>query len=94
MTTGPDGAFQTMPDDAIFIDNTTASADIARVLYDAARAKGLHFIDAPVSGGQAGAESGNLTVMCGGDEEAYGRAETLMSCYGTRVTHMGLWEAN
>ena len=90
VTTGPDGAFQTMPDDAIFIDNTTASADIARVLYDAARAKGLHFIDAPVSGGQAGAESANLTVMCGGDEEAYGRAEALMSCYGTRVTHMGL----
>ena len=70
VTTGPDGAFQTMPADAVFIDNTTASADIARVLYDAARAKGLHFIDAPVSGGQAGAEGGKLTVMCGGDAKA------------------------
>ena len=89
VTTGPDGAFQTMPADAVFIDNTTASADIARVLYDAARAKDLHFIDAPVSGGQAGAEGGKLTVMCGGDAKAYDRAEPLMLCYGARVTHMG-----
>ncbi|HCH81200.1 MAG TPA: 2-hydroxy-3-oxopropionate reductase, partial [Acidimicrobiaceae bacterium] len=72
-----------------FIDNTTASADIARVLYDAARARGLHFIDAPVSGGQAGAEGGKLTVMCGGDAAAYDQAKPLMSCYGARVTHMG-----
>ena len=89
VTTGPNGAFQTMPADAVFIDNTTASADIARALHGAARAKGLHFIDAPVSGGQAGAEGGKLTVMCGGDEAAYGRAEPLMFCYGARVTHMG-----
>ena len=89
VTTGPDGAFKTMRADAVFIDNTTASADIARVLYDAARARGLHFIDAPVSGGQAGAEGGKLTVMCGGDAAAYDQAKPLMSCYGARVTHMG-----
>ena len=89
VTTGPDGAFKTMGGDAVFIDNTTASADIARVLYDAARARGLHFIDAPVSGGQAGAEGGKLTVMCGGDAAAYDQAKPLMSCYGARVTHMG-----
>ena len=72
-----------------FVDNTTASADVARELHAAARAAGLHFIDAPVSGGQAGAEGGKLTVMCGGDEAAYNRAEPLMGCYGARVTHMG-----
>jgi len=89
VTTGPKGAFSTMATDAVFIDNTTASADVARELYAAARDKGLHFIDAPVSGGQAGAENGKLTVMCGGDATAYGRAESLMACYGARVTHMG-----
>ena len=89
VTTGPDGAFQAMAADAVFIDNTTASADVARELHAAARTAGLHFIDAPVSGGQAGAEGGKLTVMCGGDEAAYLRAEALMGCYGARVTHMG-----
>ena len=89
VTTGPDGAFQTMAADAVFVDNTTASADVARELYEQARCAGLHFIDAPVSGGQAGAEGGKLTVMCGGDEAVYGRAEPLMACYGARVTHMG-----
>jgi len=89
MTIGKDGAFSTMQKGAIFIDNTTASADVAREIYAAASAAGLHFIDAPVSGGQAGAENGKLTVMCGGDEAAYGRAESLMACYGARVTLMG-----
>jgi 3-hydroxyisobutyrate dehydrogenase len=89
VTTGADGAFQTMAADAVFVDNTTASADVARDLYTEARSAGLHFIDAPVSGGQAGAEGGKLTVMCGGDSAAYSRAEPLMSCYGARVTHMG-----
>ncbi len=89
VTTGPDGAFQAMAADAVFIDNTTASADVARELHAAARTAGLHFIDAPVSGGQAGAEGGKLTVMCGGDEAAYSRAEALMGCYGAQVTHMG-----
>ena len=89
VTTGSDGAFQAMAADAVFIDNTTASADVARELHAAARTAGLHFIDAPVSGGQAGAEGGKLTVMCGGDEAAYSRAEAMMDCYGARVTHMG-----
>jgi len=89
MTIGKDGAFSAMQKGAIFIDNTTASADVAREIYAAASAAGLHFIDAPVSGGQAGAENGKLTVMCGGDEAAYGRAESLMACYGARVTLMG-----
>ena len=89
MTIGENGAFSTMQADAIFIDNTTASADVAREIYAAAKAHGLHFIDAPVSGGQAGAENGKLTVMCGGDDAAFGRAEALMGCYGARVTLMG-----
>ena len=89
VTTGPDGAFQAMATDAVFIDNTTASADVARELHAAAHDAGLHFVDAPVSGGQAGAEEAKLTVMCGGDEAAYARAEPLMGCYGARVTHMG-----
>ena len=89
MTTGENGAFSSMQKEAVFIDNTTASADVAREIYAAATAASLHFIDAPVSGGQAGAENGKLTVMCGGDEAAYARAEPLMACYGARVTLMG-----
>jgi len=89
MTIGKDGAFSAMQKGAVFIDNTTASADVAREIYAAANTHGLHFIDAPVSGGQAGAENGKLTVMCGGDEAAYNRAEPLMACYGARVTLMG-----
>src|SRR5210317_1478030 len=65
--TGPDGAFQSMAKGTIFVDHTTASAEVAREMYSAAKAAGLHFIDGPVSGGQAGAENGALTVMCGGD---------------------------
>ena len=89
VTVGPDGAFSSMAEDAVFVDNTTASADIARELYQAARSQNMHFIDAPVSGGQAGAENGKLTVMCGGDAAAFARAEPLMACYGAKVTHMG-----
>jgi len=89
MTTGKNGAFSSMQKEAVFIDNTTASADVAREIYGTATAAGLHFIDAPVSGGQAGAENGKLTVMCGGDGAAYARAEPLMACYGARVTLMG-----
>lgn len=89
ITTGENGAFATMASDAVFIDNTTASADVARELYGGARTHGLHFIDAPVSGGQAGAENGKLTVMCGGDDAAFARAEPLMACYGAKITHMG-----
>ena len=89
VTVGPDGAFSSMAEDAIFVDNTTASADIARELYQAASSQNMNFIDAPVSGGQAGAENGKLTVMCGGDAAAFARAEPLMACYGAKVTHMG-----
>ena len=89
ITTGENGAFATMASDAVFIDNTTASADVARELYSAARTHGMHFIDAPVSGGQAGAENGKLAVMCGGDAVAFALAEPLMTCYGAKVTHMG-----
>jgi 3-hydroxyisobutyrate dehydrogenase-like beta-hydroxyacid dehydrogenase len=89
VTSGEQGAFSAMLPDTVFVDNTTASADVARELYAAAKDAGLHFIDAPVSGGQAGAENGKLTVMCGGDDAAFARAEPLMACYGARVTHMG-----
>ncbi len=89
MTIGENGAFSSMQKEAVFIDNTTASADVAREIYATATAAGLHFIDSPVSCGQAGAENGKLTVMCGGDEAAYARAEPLMACYGARVTLMG-----
>ena len=89
VTSGEQGAFAAMLPDSVFVDNTTASADVARELYAAAKDAGLHFIDAPVSGGQAGAENGKLTVMCGGDDAAFARAEPLMACYGARVTHMG-----
>ena len=87
--TGPDGAFQAMSADAIFVDHTTASAEVAREMYAAAREKGLQFIDGPVSGGQAGAENGALTVMCGGDVEPFKRAKSAMDCFGRAVTLMG-----
>lgn len=81
ITIGPEGVFQGMKRGAIFVDHTTASADVARELHAAARDRGLSFIDAPVSGGQAGAENGVLTVMCGGDAPAYKSAEPLIECY-------------
>jgi 3-hydroxyisobutyrate dehydrogenase len=86
---GPDGAFAGMAKDAIFVDHTTASAQIARELYQTAKSMGLHFIDAPVSGGQAGAENGALTVMCGGDEAAYRRAEPAIQAYARACRLMG-----
>jgi 3-hydroxyisobutyrate dehydrogenase len=89
VTTGKDGAFETIASGAIFIDNTTASAEVARELYAAASAKGAHFIDAPVSGGQAGAENGVLTVMCGGDAEAFDRAKPVIDAYARMVGLMG-----
>ena len=89
VTIGADGAFAAMSSGALFIDHTTASADVARRLYADARARDLHFLDAPVSGGQAGAENGKLTIMCGGDEAAFEAGTTAMSAYGARVTHMG-----
>ena len=89
VTIGEDGAFQSMEKGAIFIDNTTASADVARELYSTAKDSGLSFIDAPVSGGQAGAENGILTVMCGGDADAFKRAEPVIRAFGKIVTHIG-----
>lgn len=87
--TGPDGAFATMKPGSVLIDNTTASADVARELYAAGKEKGIDFIDAPVSGGQAGAENGVLTVMCGGDPEVFNRAEPVIANYARMVRLMG-----
>ena len=86
---GKDGALSGMKKGAVLIDHTTASADAARKVYQAAKAKGVDFIDAPVSGGQAGAENGKLTVMCGGDKPAFERARPVMDSYGRAVTLMG-----
>jgi 3-hydroxyisobutyrate dehydrogenase len=89
VTIGEHGAFEAMAPDAIFVDHTTASAAVARELHAEARSRGLHFIDAPVSGGEAGAQKGQLSVMCGGDEAAFARAEPVMQAYGKAVTRIG-----
>ncbi len=89
VTIGPDGAFQTMKPGAIFVDHTTASADVARELHARAEALGLHFLDAPVSGGQAGAENGVLTVMVGGEAEVFARAEPVIAAFARAATLMG-----
>jgi 3-hydroxyisobutyrate dehydrogenase len=89
VTIGPDGAFQTLRPGAVFIDNTTASADVARELHAAAKAKGAGFLDAPVSGGQAGAENGVLTVMVGGDAEDFAKAEPVIAHYARAVRLLG-----
>jgi 3-hydroxyisobutyrate dehydrogenase len=81
VTLGPEGAFQTMRPGSIFVDHTTASANIARELFAEAKKRGIGFVDAPVSGGQAGAENGVLTVMCGGEESDYAKAEPLIKSY-------------
>ncbi len=89
VTTGADGAFQSMKKGAIFIDNTTASAEVARELSQAAQARGFSCLDAPVSGGQAGAENGVLTVMVGGEQEAFDRARPVIDAYARMVGLMG-----
>ncbi|MDC7787731.1 NAD(P)-dependent oxidoreductase [Rhodoplanes sp. TEM] len=89
VTLGPDGAFQAMGKGSVFVDHTTASAEVARELAAAAAAAGFAAIDAPVSGGQAGAENGVLTVMCGGDAAAYARAEPVIAAYARACTLMG-----
>jgi 3-hydroxyisobutyrate dehydrogenase len=86
---GPDGAFAGMKRGAAFVDHTTASADVARELAHEASRLGLAFIDAPVSGGQAGAENGALTVMCGGDEAVYAKAEPVIAAYARACRLMG-----
>jgi 3-hydroxyisobutyrate dehydrogenase len=89
VTLGANGAFQAVGKGAIFVDHTTASATIARELYAAAKKSGFDFIDAPVSGGQAGAENGALTVMCGGDDEPFARAEKVIAAYARACNLIG-----
>jgi 3-hydroxyisobutyrate dehydrogenase-like beta-hydroxyacid dehydrogenase len=89
VTTGSNGAFESMKKGAIYIDNTTASAIVARELYEAAKARGFGSLDAPVSGGQAGAENGQLTVMVGGDPDTFERAKPVISSYAKMVGLMG-----
>jgi len=86
---GKDGAFEGMTSGAIFVDHTTASALVARELHAKGKKKGVGFVDAPVSGGQAGAENGVLTVMCGGDRDAYAKAESLIMAYARACRLLG-----
>ena len=89
VTLGPDGAFQAMAKGALFVDHTTVSAHLARRLAAEGEARGLMVVDAPVSGGQAGAENGQLAIMCGGTHAALARALPLMEAYATRIIHIG-----
>src|SRR5919108_4380584 len=89
VTLGANGAFAGMNKGAVFVDHTTASAEIARELYADANKRGFDFIDAPVSGGQSGAENGVLTVMCGGDAAPYGRAEQVIAAYARMCKLIG-----
>lgn len=89
VTLGQDGAFATMKKGAVFIDNTTASAEVARELDAAAKAGGFGFLDAPVSGGQAGAENGVLTVMVGGEQQTFDKAKPVIDAYARMVGLMG-----
>jgi 3-hydroxyisobutyrate dehydrogenase-like beta-hydroxyacid dehydrogenase len=86
---GQEGILAGLAPGAVFVDHTTASAEVARELAAACAERGAHFLDAPVSGGQSGAENGVLTVMCGGEEAAFAKAEPLMRAYGRAVTLMG-----
>lgn len=86
---GEHGIFAAAKPGAIIVDHTTASAIVARELDAAADERGLHFIDAPVSGGQAGAENGALTVMCGGEQSVFDRAQPVIDCYARAVTLLG-----
>jgi 3-hydroxyisobutyrate dehydrogenase len=89
VTNGEDGAFEGMRPGAVFVDHTTTSAEVARELHAEARQRGFSFIDAPVSGGQAGAENGQLTVMIGGDQDAVARAAPLIDCYARMQARLG-----
>ena len=86
---GSDGIFAGTRKDAVIVDHTTASAEIARELHGEAKARGFDFIDAPVSGGQAGAENGVLTVMCGGDAAPFERAEKIIAAYARACNLIG-----
>ncbi len=89
VTIGPDGAFAAVERGAVFVDHTTASAEVARELDAQAKQKGFGFVDAPVSGGQAGAENGALTVMCGGEPDTYARAEPVIMSYARASRLLG-----
>ena len=89
VTLGTDGAFAGMAPGAVFVDHTTASAEVARELHREALARGLHFIDAPVSGGQAGAVNGTLTIMCGGDAAPFAAVRPVAGAYARAVTLLG-----
>ena len=89
VTLGDKGLFKSAKKSAIYVDNTTASADIARELYKEAKAKGFNFLDAPISGGQAGAEGGTLTVMVGGDDVPYKKVEPIIDCYSKKIKLLG-----
>ena len=89
VTLGSDGAIAGMKPGAIFVDHTTASAEVARELYAAAKAQGLQFVDAPVSGGQAGAQNGMLTVMCGGDADAFATVQPVGMAFSRAFTLLG-----
>jgi len=86
---GDDGAFAAMDEGLIFVDHTTVSAAVTRELHDAAALKGIAFVDAPVSGGQAGAENGALSIMCGGAEESYAKAEAVIGAYAKLCRRIG-----
>jgi len=87
--TGPNGAFAGMDPGAVLVDHTTVSAQVTAEMDAAARESGLSFVDAPISGGQAGAESGQLVVMCGGEEDAYDRAEPVIGSYAKLCRRLG-----
>jgi 3-hydroxyisobutyrate dehydrogenase len=89
VTLPADGAWAGMKPGAVMVDHTTASAEVARELYTAARPRGLHFIDAPVSGGQAGAVNGALTIMCGGDAAPFAQVQPLLMAYAKACTLLG-----
>jgi 3-hydroxyisobutyrate dehydrogenase len=89
ITTGPQGAFHAMKAGSVFVDHTTASADVARELEAIAREKSIGFVDAPVSGGQAGAENGVLTVMCGGDTANFAKVEAVIMSYARMCKLLG-----
>jgi 3-hydroxyisobutyrate dehydrogenase len=86
---GEDGAFAGMAEGSIFVDHTTVSAKVTRELYEAGAARGIAFVDAPISGGQAGAENGVLSVMCGGDEAVYAKAEPVIDAYARICRRIG-----
>lgn len=89
VTLGDDGILKALRADAVLVDHTTASAEVARDLAAACAQRGAHFVDAPVSGGQQGAENGQLTIMCGGEQDAFDGAREVMDCYARAITLMG-----